>query len=49
MSNAYTGVVNAAAFSQTLADEVTKGILLLIYGLFNTYTEVSYISLSEQK
>ena len=44
MSDAYTGVVNAEAFTQTLADEVTKGILLLIYGLFNTYTEVSYIT-----
>lgn len=49
MSDAYTGVVNAAAFSQTLADEVTKGILLLIYGLFNTYTDdVSYITIGTE-
>jgi hypothetical protein len=48
MSDAYTGVVNAAAFSQTLADEVTKGILFLIYGLFNTYTEVSYITIGTE-
>lgn len=45
MSDAYTGVVNAEAFTNTLTDEVTKGILLLIYGLFNTYTEVSYITI----
>lgn len=42
MSNAFKGVVNAEAFTEILADEVTKGILLLIYGLFNTYTD--YVS-----
>lgn len=48
MSDAYAGVVNAEAFTQTLTDEVTKGILLLIYGLFNTYTEVSYITIGTE-
>ena len=48
MSNTFKGVVNDSAFSQTLADEVTKGILLLIYGLFNTYTEVSYITIGTE-
>lgn len=40
LSDAYTGVMNAAAFSETLANEVTKGILLLIYELFSTYTDI---------
>ena len=48
MSDAYTGVVNAEAFSQTLSDEVTKGILLLIYGLLIRIPKY-LISLSEQK
>lgn len=49
MSDAYAGVVNAEAFTQTLADEVTKGILLLIYGLFNTYTDdVPYITIGTE-
>lgn len=45
LSDAYTGVVNTVAFTDMLADEVTKGISLLIYGLFNTYTEVPYITI----
>lgn len=45
LSDAYTGVVNTVAFTDMLADEVVKGISLLIYGLFNTYTEVPYITI----
>lgn len=48
ISDAYAGVVNAEAFTQTLTDEVTKDILLLIYGLFNTYIEVSYITIGTE-
>lgn len=49
MSNAFKGVLNAEAFTETLTDEVTKGILLLIYGLFNTYTDdVSYITIGTE-
>ena len=45
MSNTFKGVVNDSTFTETLTDEVTKGILLLIYGLFNTYTEIPYITI----
>lgn len=45
LSDAYTGVVDTSSFTETLADEVTKGILLLIYGLFNTYIELPYITI----
>lgn len=49
MSDAYTGVLNTEAFAETLTDEVTKGILLLIYGLFNTYTDdVPYITIGTE-
>lgn len=49
MSDAYAGVVNAEAFTETLTNEVTKGILLLIYGLFNTYTDdVPYITIGTE-
>lgn len=49
MSDAYAGVVNAEAFTQTLADEVTKGILLLIYGLFNVYIDLYGITIGFSK
>lgn len=45
LSDTYTGVVNTVAFTDMLADEVVKGISLLIYGLFNTYTEVPYTTI----
>lgn len=49
MSNAYRGVMNAEAFTDTLTDEVTKGILLLIYGLFNIYIDdVHYITIGTE-
>lgn len=49
MSDAYTGILNTEAFAETLTDEVTKGILLLIYGLFNTYTDdVPYITIGTE-
>lgn len=49
MSDAFKGVVNAEAFAETLTDEVTKGILLLIYGLFNTYIDdVHYITIGTE-
>lgn len=49
MSDAYAGILNTETFAETLTDEVTKGILLLIYGLFNTYTDdVPYITIGTE-
>lgn len=39
-SDPVTGVVDATALTEAITDEVTKGILLLIYGLFNVYIDL---------
>lgn len=37
VSDAITGVVDATALAEAVTDEVVKGVLLLIYGLFDVY------------
>lgn len=49
MSNAFKGVLNAEAFTETLTDEVTNGILFLIYGLFNVYIDLYGITIGFSK
>lgn len=49
MSNAFKGIANVEAFTETLTDEVTKGILLLIYGLFNVYIDLYGITIGFSK
>ena len=49
MSNAFKGITNVEAFTETLTDEVTKGILLLIYGLFNVYIDLYGITIGFSK
>lgn len=49
MSNAFKGIVNVEAFTETLTDEVTKGILFLIYGLFNVYIDLYGITIGFSK
>lgn len=39
-SDPVTGVVDATALTEAITEEVTKGILLLIYGLFNVYIDL---------
>lgn len=49
MSNVFKGIANVEAFTETLTDEVTKGILLLIYGLFNVYIDLYGITIGFSK
>lgn len=49
MSNTFKGIANVEAFTETLTDEVTKGILLLIYGLFNVYIDLYGITIGFSK
>ena len=48
-SESLTGMVGSKAFNELITDEVVKGILLLVYSLFNIYTELTGITIGTSK
>ena len=48
-SETLTGMVDTPAFNDILVGEVVKGILLLIYGLFDTYIKLSNFVIGSSK
>ena len=48
-SEQLTGMVGSKAFNELITDEVVKGILLLVYSLFNIYTELTGITIGTSK